>query len=101
MRLGFALPVAGSWATLANIVRVAQDAETLGYDSVWTVYRLLYPLKPRDHYPYAAPGAWPEGFKAVAYSVVTLAYVAAVTSRVRLGTAVLNLPYHQPVLLAK
>jgi probable F420-dependent oxidoreductase len=101
VKLGFGLPVAGSWATPDNMVRVAGEAEGLGYHSVWTVARLLYPLEPRDHYPYAPPGPWPEVFKRVADSIVALAYVAAATSRIRLGTAVLNLPYYQPVLLAK
>jgi probable F420-dependent oxidoreductase len=33
--------------------------------------------------------------------VVTLAYVAAVTTRIRLGTSVLIMPYYTPILLAK
>jgi probable F420-dependent oxidoreductase len=101
MKLGFGLPVAGAWATPENMARIAREAEALGYHSVWTVFRLLYPAAPRDDYPYAAPGPWPEPFKRVLDSIVALAYVAAVTSRVRLGTAVLNLPYYQPVMLAK
>ena len=34
-------------------------------------------------------------------AISTLAYLAAVTSRIRLGVAVLVLPQRQPVLLAK
>jgi probable F420-dependent oxidoreductase len=101
MKLGFGLPVAGAWATPENMVRVAREAEALGYHSLWTVFRLLYPVAPRDHYPYAPPGPWPEPFRRALDSIVALAYVAAATTRVRLGTAVLNLPYYQPALLAK
>ena len=44
MKLGFSLPVAGAWATPANQVRVAQEAERLGYHSLWVLQRLLFPV---------------------------------------------------------
>lgn len=91
MRIGFAVPVAGSWATPANMVRVAQRAEALGYHEVWTFQRLLYP---RGH-SMGAP------YRSVHDPMVTLAYLAGVTSRVRLGVAVLNMPFFSPPLLAK
>ena len=43
MKLGFSLPVAGAWATPANQVRVAREAERLGYHSLWVLQRLLFP----------------------------------------------------------
>jgi probable F420-dependent oxidoreductase len=48
-----------------------------------------------------AGGPWPASFESVADGIVALGYVAAATSRIRLGTAVVNLPYYSPVLLAK
>ena len=51
MKLGFALPVAGAWATPENQVRVAQHAERLGYSGLWVLQRLLYALEPKGHYP--------------------------------------------------
>ena len=42
-RLGFGLPVSGSWATPATVVHVAQRAEALGYASLWTYQRDLWP----------------------------------------------------------
>lgn len=91
MRIGFAVPVSGSWATPANMVRVAQRAEALGYHEVWTFQRLLYP---QGH---------PMGpvYRSVHDPVVTLAYLAGVTSQVRLGVAVLNMPFSSPAMLAK
>jgi probable F420-dependent oxidoreductase len=91
VRLGFGLPVSGSWATRANIVRVAQQAEALGFDSLWTFQRLLHP----------AEGDWGPMYRAVQDPIVTLAHVAALTERVRLGLAVVNAPFYSPVLLAK
>lgn len=101
MKLGCALPQGGTWATPENQIRVAQCAEALGYASLWVFQRLLYPLEPRNAYP-TTPGAqWPRVFERVADPIVTLAYVAGTTSRIRLGTAVLLMPYYSPIMLAK
>jgi probable F420-dependent oxidoreductase len=62
---------------------------------------LLYAHEPRDEY-YGSPGAqWPAYFGSVADPIVSMAYVAAETDRIRLGSAVLNTPYTNPVLFAK
>lgn len=91
MRLGFGLPVSGSWARAANLVRIATRAEELGYDSLWTFQRLLHP----------AEGDWGPMYRAVQDPLLTLAHVAALTERARLGVAVVNAPFYSPILLAK
>ncbi len=101
MKLGFSLPVAGAWATPANQVRVAQEAERLGFHSLWVLQRLLYPVVPQNEYPPMPGRAWPECFESVADPIVSLAFVAGATSRIRLGTSVLVMPYYTPVMLAK
>src|SRR5262249_42096689 len=101
MKLGFALPMAGEWATPDNQIRVAEHAESLGYHSLWVFQRLLYALEPRNPYPPAPGPTWPRSFERVMDPIVTLAYVAAATTRIRLGTSVLIMPYYSPVLLAK
>jgi probable F420-dependent oxidoreductase len=95
--MGFAVPLAGSWATPANQVEVAQRAEELGYASLWTFQRLLFPAD-RDG-PDAA--RWQPVYRSVHDPLVTLAYLAAHTTRIRLGVAVLNMPWFAPILLAK
>jgi probable F420-dependent oxidoreductase len=91
MKIGFAAPVSGSWATPDNVRRVAQRADQLGYHSLWTFQRLLSPVD----------GSWGEPYRAVLDPVATLGYLAALTNRARLGVAVLNTPFTSPVLLAK
>lgn len=91
MKVGFALPVSGSWATPANVAHVAARAEALGYHELWTFQRLLS----------AVDGSWAPVYHSVLDPLTTLAYAAAVTRRVRLGVAVVNLPFVAPVLLAK
>src|SRR2546430_11655255 len=101
MKLGFSLPMAGSWATPQNQILVAQRAEALGYHSLWVFQRMLYPIKPQNDYPPLPGQPWPKSFERVMDPLVSLAFVAAVTSRIRLGTSVLIVPYYTPVMLAK
>lgn len=98
MRLGFFLPHMGSWAGPDALVRVAKRAEELGFDSVWVTERSLVPVEPQTPYPL---GELPDVYKTVLDPVGSLAFVAAHTSRVRLGTSILNLPWYSPVLLAR
>ncbi len=94
MLLGFGLPVSGSWATPANWVRIATRAEALGYSSLWTFQRLLSPLEADA--PMLAPP-----YRSVHDPLAVLAHVAGHTTRVRLGVAVVNMPYYAPIVLAK
>lgn len=91
MKVGIALPVSGSWATPEIVLHVARRAEELGYHSLWTFQRLLSDVD----------NTWGEMYRAVNDPLVTLGFAAAVTGRVRLGVAVLNMPFISPVLLAK
>jgi len=100
MRVGFALPQIGSIAGPDAITSVAQHAEKLGFHSVWVLDRLLYPLNPRAPYP-VGDGILPSKYKRVLDPVETLTFVAARTERIALGTSVLNLPWYNPVLLAR
>jgi probable F420-dependent oxidoreductase len=91
VRIGFGAPVSGSWATPENLANVARRAEQLGYHSLWTYQRLLSPVD----------AAWGEVYRSVQDPLLPLAYAAAVTSRIRLSVAVVNLPFVSPVVLAK
>lgn len=98
MQIGFAVPQSGSWATPDHQVELARRAEELGYHSLWTFQRLLYPGDPARS---AAPKRWAPAYRSVHDPLVTLAYLAGHTTRARLGVAVLNMPWYSPVLLAK
>ena len=66
----------------ADFIKWFQAAEELGFSSVWILDRIYSPSKVPD-------------------AMTMLAWASAVTSRVRLGTAVLLLPHRHPILLAK
>jgi probable F420-dependent oxidoreductase len=100
MRLGFALPQIGSVAGPEALVAVAKRAEDLGYDSLWVLDRILWPINPRAPYP-IGDGSLPLQYKRVLDPMETLTFAGAHTSRIALGTGVLNLPWYNPVLLAR
>src|SRR5215510_12847490 len=100
MRFGFALPQVGSEAGPEALVMVAKRAEDLGFDSLWVLDRILWPINPRATYP-IGDGSLPVQYKSVLDPLETLTFVDAHTRRIALGTGVLNLPWYNPVLLAR
>src|SRR5436189_1202351 len=74
-------------------VRAAVAAEEAGFESVWTGEHVAMPI--RDN-PVPTPAETP-----ILDSLVALANVAVHTRRLRLGTGILVMPHHNPVLLAK
>jgi probable F420-dependent oxidoreductase len=101
MKVGFSLPQLGPQATAENLISVATRAEDLGYDSIWVLERLLWPTAPREPYPASPDGSLPEAYQNVLDPIETLTFVAAYTKKISLGTSVLVLPYHTPVVLAR
>jgi probable F420-dependent oxidoreductase len=91
MDIGFGAPVSGAWATPRNITELSRRAERLGYRSLWTFQRLLAP---------AGANLAPV-YQSVLDPMVSLGYLAAATSTIRLGVAVVNHPFVSPLLLAK
>ena len=101
MKLGFALPNVGPIATPEAVTQVAQRAEALGYHSLWTIERILWPVNPQTPYPVTPDGLLPEPYKHVLDPLDALTFAAAQTKKIKLGTSVLDMPYYNPVLLAR
>ena len=77
-----------------TMVRVARAAEAAGYESVWTGEHIVLPD------PQAPPSPAPPETSMVD-TVVSLSYVAASTTAIRLGSGIIILPQRQPAVLAK
>lgn len=98
MRFGVALPTAyeglgypiGLVRDATAFVRLARAAERLGFDAVWANDHLVPPRS-------LAQGPAPNFYE----PLVTLSHLAAATTRITLGTAVLALPLRDPLLVAK
>src|SRR5260221_12334831 len=86
MRIGFGLPVSGAWASPQHISHFAARAEQAGYASLWTFPRLLVP----------EGSAMEPVYHSVLDPIAALAHAAAVTTRIRLGVAVVNAPHVSP-----
>jgi probable F420-dependent oxidoreductase len=101
MRLGFNIPNLGPAASAENIAKVAQRAEALGYDTVWVTERLLWPTNPKTPYIASPDGSLPEVYKIQLDPLDALSYAAVHTRGIGLGTSVLDMPYYNPVMLAR
>ncbi len=91
VKIGFGAPVSGAWATPENLAGFATRAEQAGYASLWSFQRLLIPA-----------GSDMDGvYQSVLDPMAALSFAAAVTSRIRLGVAIVNAPFVSPGYLAK
>ena len=102
MKVGLVVPQFGINATKENLIRFVQIAERDGFESLWVYDRMLYAVNPQQ--PYAATAnkkEWPEYFKNVLDPLTTLAFIAANTSKVNLGTCIIDIVFHNPITLAK
>lgn len=100
LTLGLALPTSGPGASPEQILHVARRAEDIGLAAVWTFERLLRPAGPATMI--GGPEIpLPEEYSSVYDPLETLAYVAAATSRIQLGTSILVSLLHTPAVLAR
>lgn len=91
MLISCGLPVSGAWASPMNVAGFAMRAEELGYHGLWAFQRLMV----------GASQQLDPAYHSVLDPLLALTYASARTTRVRLGVAVLNLPYVSPGYLAK
>jgi probable F420-dependent oxidoreductase len=100
---GNRVPNSGPLASPEAIVRVAKESDALGFDSIWVHDHLTWTEEiHRTHISSGSEEAlrlndYPDFYEAV----TTLAYLAGVVTRVRLGMACLVLPCRNPVYAAK
>jgi probable F420-dependent oxidoreductase len=88
MKIGLHLPQIG--AATDKIAQVARRAEQEGYESIWVSDHLLVP---------DSGGRLPA--IEIMEPIATLAYAAALTSRIKLATSVIVVPYRNAIHLAK
>jgi probable F420-dependent oxidoreductase len=91
MLISCGAPVSGAWADPMSLTGFAMRAEELGYHGMWAFQRLLAGAG-QDLAPV---------YQSVLDPMLALTYAAARTTQIRLGVAVINLPYLAPAYLAK
>lgn len=94
MKIGYFGANVGCFDNPDAIERLATTAESLNYESLWTGEHvvLIDPQQPPSPAPPHAP---------FLDTVAALAFLAAKTSRIRLGAGIILLPQRQPIVLAK
>jgi probable F420-dependent oxidoreductase len=101
LKIGISLPQAGSQATRENVLHMAQMAESEGLDSLWVFERLLWPTNPQTPYVVTPDGSLPEEYQIMLDPLETLTFIAANTNKISLGTSVIDMLFHNPVVLAR
>jgi probable F420-dependent oxidoreductase len=102
LKLGAFLPPWGPTATPDEIDETVFAVEEAGYASLWVGDHVVFPRRVESPYPYNPEHRSPFDPDQPLYEPATLlAYIAARTSRVRLGISVLVLPQREPLLAAK
>lgn len=103
MRFGLLPPYrSGVCADPVWMTRFVQHAERCGYESVYTVEHVVVPGRYDQTYPYSDSGRMPLPVDCpIPDPLDLLAFLAARTERIRLGTGVMVVPHHHPLVLAK
>jgi probable F420-dependent oxidoreductase len=102
MNIGLFFPLANPIATPAFLRALGEAAETAGFHSLWAPEHVVLFDEYASQYPYADDGRIPMGGEVgMLEPFGTLSFLAAVTSRIRLGTGICLVPQRNPVYTAK
>lgn len=103
LRFGLDVGIYGRLATREHILQLAELAETAGLDSIWLADHVIFPTTFTSRYPYSPSGTFPVDMtqEPLLEPVATMGVLIGATKRVKIGTAVLIIPYRNPVLLAR
>ena len=93
MKFGVFLPVSGRAASRKTLMEAAQQAEALGYDSVWSADRIIIPWEIKTTYPYSKEATFIVPPERPFFDPLTcLAFLAGCTENIMLGMSVMVLP---------
>jgi probable F420-dependent oxidoreductase len=102
MKFGLMYANAGPFAFPEMLTHLAQTAERVGVESLWTVEHVVIPVGYESTYPYDASGKIPAPEQLpMPDPFVALAYLAAITKTIRLATGIIILPQRHPLYVAK
>lgn len=102
MQIGLFAPLANPWSTPEYMATLASAADERGFSSIWVAEHVVLFDEYASRYPYAADGKIPAGGENGVFEPFTsLAFLAAHSSRIRLGTGICLVPQRNPVYTAK
>ncbi|MBW2280460.1 MAG: LLM class F420-dependent oxidoreductase [Deltaproteobacteria bacterium] len=96
------IPINIGHASVEPMIEIAQKAEEVGFESLWTFEHVVVPLDYESAYPYNPSGKMGTAPETnFVDPLIALTAVAASTTKIRLGTGVNILPQTNPLYLAK
>ncbi|HEV3348486.1 MAG TPA: LLM class F420-dependent oxidoreductase [Methylomirabilota bacterium] len=102
MHFGVSLPGRGPLATPEVLTKLAEKADSLRYSSIFVTDHVVIPTTSNSTYPYSPTGRfateWTNGYLE---PIAMMGVLVGLTSRVKIGTSVLVVPYRNPVVTAK
>jgi probable F420-dependent oxidoreductase len=100
--LGVKIPTVGARALDPGLRAIAEQAESAGASTLWVSDHIVMTEQVDSPYPYSSSGQvnWDPNAE-FAESMTACSWLAAGTSRVSVGTAILILPLRDPIQLAK
>jgi len=100
---GLDVGIYGRLATRDHILELAALAEASGLESLWVADHVIFPATLTSSYPYSATGSFPVDMTQAPLlePLATMGVLIGATRRVKIGTAVLVLPYRHPVLVGR
>ena len=102
MEVGIDVGIYGALATPENVIGLAQFAESRNYHSIWLADHIVFPAKVESRYPYSPDGSFPApDTDPILEPIATMGVLAGATKKVKIGTAVLVMPYRNPVVLGR
>lgn len=87
-------------ASTADAATVARKCEALGFESLFLPEHPVVPVHYATRYP-TGDGTLPEAASHFGDPLIQLAFAAAATRTIKLGTGVILVPEHHPIALAK
>jgi probable F420-dependent oxidoreductase len=102
MKFGLMFVNSGPFSIPETFDTLVRTADEVGFESLWTVEHVVVPVGYESEYPYSPTGKMPgDETASIPDPLLPLAYAAAVTKQIRLGTGIMILPQRHPAYVAK
>tara|TARA_B100000676_G_scaffold313418_1_gene394476 strand:+ start:3140 stop:4090 length:951 start_codon:yes stop_codon:yes gene_type:complete len=102
MEVGIDVGIYGALAIPENVINLAKFVEERNYSSIWLADHVVFPVKIKSRYPYSLDGSFPApDTDPILEPIAAMGVLTGVTKNLKIGTAVLVMPYRNPVLLGR
>ena len=101
-QFGLDVGIYGPLAQPEIVTTLARFAEDAGFHSIWLADHVVFPAEIASKYPFSSSGAFPAPTSdPLLEPIAAMGVLAGATKRIRIGTAVLIIPYRNPILTAR